>query len=611
MSDPESASRGASIARAERIVPGSRVAALANGFAIVAEHPEAALKQAEILLRAAPERGALRLKAAACRGLGKAKEAESAELHAIQIGFADRELEAAAVAQGDGRRREAKLITDKYLKREPDDLLALVLNAEAAMELWNAERTEDLNEVEATLRRILSRAPSFLRANMLLATCLMKQVRMREAIALLEETRGRKPDNREVLALLVRARVEVGDVDEAIILYEKLALLDPSRPEMWVNLGQYYRIAGRGEDAIGAFRSALRADPGNGSAWWSLANYFGDHLSEIDERNISQALLDRSEAIDAGPLHLALGLLHDRRGDHAEAFAHFASGKAARLAKQSFDPDAISAAVDDVVRTFTLAFYKRRKSAGWADESPIFILGMPRSGTTLVERILGQHSAVEVTGELQIIPRLADIARFQAGDSSRYAALLEGLTDEQLSEIGQNYVTASLNYRTASTAHFIDKNNLNWMHIGTILLALPNAKIIDVRRNAVDCCWANFKMLFGAFPAANDLRHVGRFYCDYVRLMDAIKAVAADRILTVPYENVVDDLESQAQQMTTFLGLRYERGMKDFHLSEKPVATASSEQVRQPINRRGIGSAEPYRSWLAPLIDTLGPLAAV
>jgi cytochrome c-type biogenesis protein CcmH/NrfG len=488
-------------------------------------------------------------------------------------------------------------------------LLALTISADAEMELWNSGRTGDLDEVEKRLRRVLARAPTFLRATMLLATCLMKQIRIGEGIALLEQTRARKPNNRDVLGLLVRARVEVGDIEEAIVLYEKLASLEKDRPEMWVNLGQYYRIGGRRDEAIEAFRTALRVEPANGSAWWSLANYFSSELGREDEQAVRQALLERAETIDAGPLHLALGLIEDRRGNYSEAFTHFATGKAARLAIQRFDPQPITSAVDEVIHTLTPDFYQRRKCAGWSDESPVFILGMPRSGTTLVERILGQHSEIEMTGELQIIPRLADVARFQAGDPDRYAALLEGLSDEQLSEIGRSYIVGSRNYRKTDTARFVDKNNLNWMHIGTILLVLPDAKIIDVRRDAVDCCWANFKMLFGAFPAANDLRHVGRFYSDYVRLMDAMKKTAPERILSVRYEDVVDDVEGQARRMTDFLGLPHEPGAADFHLSKAPVATASSEQVREPINRRGIGSSDPYRPWLGPLLETLGPLA--
>ncbi len=180
----------------------------------------------------------------------------------------------------------------------------------------------------------------------------------------------------------------------------------------------------------------------------------------------------------------------------------------------------------------------------------------------------------------------------------------------QISWVGERYIEASGDYRRTDKPHFIDKNNLNWMQIGLILLALPNARIIDMRRNALDCCWANFKMLFSRhFPATNDLRHVGRFYRDFVRLFEAMKQAAPNRILSVRYEDVVGDLEGETRRMLGFLGLEFEPQCLDFHLSTDPVATASSEQVRRPLNREGIGSAEPYRQWLGPLIEELGSLS--
>lgn len=228
----------------------------------------------------------------------------------------------------------------------------------------------------------------------------------------------------------------------------------------------------------------------------------------------------------------------------------------------------------------------------------------------MVERILGRHSAIEGAGEMRILPKLAELARREADNPEHYADLLKDLPDEQLAWVGRRYVEASRDYRRSAKRHFIDKNNLNWLQSGLTLLALPGARIIDVRRNALDCCWANFKMLFSTeFPATNDLRHVGRFYRDYVRLFDAMKQAAPGRILSVRYEGVVDDLEGQTRRMLDFLDLPFEPQCLDFHLSTGAVATASSEQVRQPLNRKGIGSAEPYRQWLGPLIEELGELA--
>jgi hypothetical protein len=306
-----------------------------------------------------------------------------------------------------------------------------------------------------------------------------------------------------------------------------------------------------------------------------------------------------------------LGYIAYRRGDHAAAFENFVAGKNARLDQLPYDPNPISTAVDGVIETFTADFYDARRQSGWSDSSPIFIIGMPRSGTTLVERILGRHSEVEGTGELKIIRNLAENVRHKLNNPQHYAALLETVSSAHLAWFGERYIEASRDYRKTSKPRFIDKNNLNWMQSGLVLLALPDAKIIDVRRNALDCCWANFKMLFSDwYPATNDLRHVGQFYRDYVRLFDAVHVAAPERILSVQYEDVVDDIEGQTRRMLDFLGLEFEAQCLDFHLTKDAVATASSEQVRQPLNRKGIGSADPYRQWLGPMIEELGPLAA-
>jgi tetratricopeptide (TPR) repeat protein len=421
---------------------------------------------------------------------------------------------------------------------------------------------------------------------------------------------ARKAQGVPALANLARLLAEVGDNEKASDIHERLVALDKSRPERWEQLAHSYRIVGRREDSIKAFRRALAIDPSRGSAWWGLANYFPDQLGDQDQDAIGAAWDQRAGKPDEAALLLALGLIADRAGDYAEAFDRFRAGKATRLRHQPYDPGPISTAVGEVTKLYTPEFYRQRSSAGWHDSSPIFVIGMHRSGTTMVERILGRHSAIEGAGEMRIMPKLAELARREADNPEHYADLLRTLPDEQLAWVGRRYVEASRDYRRSEKRHFIDKNNLNWLQAGLTLLALPDARILDVRRNALDCCWANFKMLFSeGFPATNDLRHVGQFYRDYVRLFDAMKQAAPERILSVRYEDVVDNLEGQTRRMLDFLGLPFESECLDFHLSTGAVATASSEQVRQPLNRRGIGSAEPYRQWLGPLIEELGELA--
>jgi cytochrome c-type biogenesis protein CcmH/NrfG len=586
------------------VLSGSFEEALTNGQRLLERDPAAALKQAEALVQLKQDARVFRLAAAACRKLGYKADAEGAELGAIQAGLAEPEMKRAALAEAEGSSADALAIARQYLQANPDDLLAMTVIAEASINLW------ELEEAEEQLRAVIRRAPTFLRASMLLATCLIKQVRMGDAIAVLDDVVARKPTNVPVLTFLAQSRATVGDIGEAVSIYEKLLSLDSRRVEWWVLLGQHHRALGRRESAIGAFRQALSIEPFNASAWWTLANYYTREIDDKDKATIDQALTEQAGNPQEGSLHLALGLVADRDGNHAEAFDHFAQGKRIRLAHQPYDPVRVSAGVDSVIELFTPEFFERRKTAGWQDSSPIFIVGLPRSGTTLVERILGRHSAVEGAGELQIIPRLAEVARRKADNPEDYAAMLESLADSQLAWVGRRYVEASHDFRRTEKPMFIDKANLNWMQIGHILLALPDAKVIDVRRGALDCCWANFKMLFAeGYPAANDLRHVGLFYRDYVRMFDAMHRAAPGRILSVRYEDVVDDIEGQTRRMLDSLGLEFEQQCLDFHLAKDAVATASSEQVRQPLNRKGIGSAAPYRQWLGPLIEELGPLA--
>jgi tetratricopeptide (TPR) repeat protein len=578
--------------------------ALARGQHLLEKDPAAALKQAEALVRLKQDARVYRLAAAACRKLGYEADAEGAELGAIKASLDRPEMKEAALAEADGRSEDALRIAEQYLEGNPDDLLAMTIAAEALTTLWDFERAESL------LRSVLTRAPTFLRGSTLLATCLSKHLRPRQAITVLEEALRRKPDQPQLLSRLAHLKASVGDNDDAVLIFEKLVARDAGNAGLWHNLADQYRIVGRRDESIAAYRKSLSIDPRNATAWWTIANYFPKELDDSDEQAVRNALMDKAGTAEEGPLELTLGLLADRDGERRQAFNHFAAGKAIKLRHQPYDPAPISAAVDRVIETFTPEFYQRRSSSGWLDPSPVFIIGMLRSGTTLVDRVLGRHSALESTSELKIMPQLAEIARHEMADLEDYAELLENLPASQISSVGQRYVEASRDYRRTEKPHFIDKNNLNWMQVGLILLALPQARIIDMRRNALDCCWANFKMLFSQhFPATNDLRHVGRFYRDYVRLFDAMKQAAPDRILSVRYEEVVDDLEGQTRRMLDFLSLDFEPQCLDFHLAEGAVATASSEQVRRPLNREGIGSAEPYRQWLAPLIEELGPLA--
>lgn len=566
--------------------------------------PRSALDHAETLLPSTPDPRVFRLAAEACRRLGMADDAEDAELAAIQAGFRVPALNAAAVANHEGRNDESRAILARFLDSQPDDLLALTMAAEADIHAWELERAEQ------RLRTVLERAPNFLRAIMLLAKFLVLQARLKEAIALIDGVVRRKPNNKTALQYLAELHAEANDHEQAVSVYAKVLALDQADLAMWIVYAQQLRMLGRKEESIAAFRRALALDPNSGPAWWGLVNYFTAEITAADSAALEQALAAREgTAEDGGPLHVAAGILAEGRGDFAEAFRHIAEGKQLRLLAYPYDSAAASARVDELIRAFSTERFAAHGPAGFADSSPIFIIGMPRSGTTLLERILGCHSQIEPGGELPIMPRLHE--RLRRGADSGYAERIATMSGDALTELGRWYVERSRDYRPLNRARFIDKLNSNWLHTGLIRLMLPSARIIDLRRDALDCCWSNYKMLFAeGHVASNDQRDIARYYRDYARMVEAVDAAVPGGILRVRYEQLVDDVEGETRRILDFLGLAFEPGCIDFHLSTSAVATPSSEQVRRPINRDSIGSAEPYRQWLGPMIEELGELVA-
>ena len=575
--------------------------ALARARSLVQSDPASALKQAQLLIRVAPDPRALRIAAAAHRAMGQVVEAELAELAGIKVSLDDPIFRNAAEALQQDRKVDAQRVTDEVLEREPDDLVALTLSAELAI---SERRYEDADKMLAVVR---DRAAGFLRASILQANSLRARARVREAIAVLENILKRDSGNSPALGLLGECYAEVGEIEAAVDTYRRLIAVHPSESRPHVLYAQYLRILGRSDESREAFRKALALDPAQGAAWWGLAHFFADDLTEEDVRSMERVLDEHNaQPADESATRVALAIVADRRRDHAAAFEQLSVGKRLRLESKPYDPAKISTDVDEVIRHFTPELFDT--NSGSDDESPIFILGMPRSGSTLVERILGRHSQIEAAGELQVLPKLVARLRFDRGRERSYAEYAASLSSEELAAIGKAYIERSRDYRNSDKPRFTDKFNLNCLHVGLIRLILPNARIIDVRRNALDCCWSNFKMLF-ADGHADDLRHVGRLYRDYVRLLDHVDAAAPGAILRIRYEELVADLELGTRQMLDFVDLPFERACLDFHLSDAPVATPSSEQVRRPINSSSIGSADPYRQWLGPLIEELGQLA--
>jgi len=372
-----------------------------------------------------------------------------------------------------------------------------------------------------------------------------------------------------------------------------------------MSYGHALKTVGRQEESIEAYRRAVALQPALGEVWWSLANLKTVRFSDADVASMEAALTGSNLAIeDRFHLEFALGKAYEDRKDPARSFGHYASGNALRRAQMRYDPDEIGSQVDRAIETFTSQFFASRAAYGCDAPDPIFILGMPRAGSTLIEQILSSHSQVEGTMELPDIPALAN--QIEEGGAS-YPEALATLSAEETRRLGQSYLDRTHIQRKEGKPFFIDKLPNNWLHIGFIHLILPNAKIIDARRHPLDCCFSNFKQHFARGQGFSyGLEDVGRYYVDYVRLAAHFDAVLPVRVHRVIHERLLDDPEGEISALLQALDLPFEDACLNFHHNKRAVRTASSEQVRRPINREGVGQWLPYEPWLMPLKTALG-----
>ena len=523
--------------------------------------------------------------------------ADQAQL-SIARGVRNPELMAAALALVEGRLHDAEPVLKAHLKRDPFDVAAIRMLAELAA------RIERYRDAEALLRRALELAPEFLAARSNLATVLHRQGRSGEAVEELDRLQQIDPDNLMNANLKAAALGRVGEFDEALALYEQVLGTLDKQPKIWMSYGHMLKTVGQQAEAVTAYRRALTLHPALGEVWWSLANL---KTLRFDDADLSamQAALDRGDitAEDRFHLHFALGKAHEDRRQPEPAFAHYDRGNSLRKAQLDYDADQTRAAVDHAKALYTPEFFGARTQHGNDSPDPVFIIGMPRAGSTLIEQILSSHSMVEGTMELPDIPKLYAKARNLGG--------VAGLTADQARDLGEEYLQATQVQRKTDKPFYIDKLPNNWLHIGFIRLILPNAKIIDARRHPMDCCFSNFKQHFARGQAFSySLSDMGRYYADYVDLMAHFDRILPGHVHRVFHERVIEDLEGEVRALLSWLDLPFEPACLDFHKSDRAVRTASSEQVRRPINRDGVGQWRAMEPWLAPLVEALGPVLA-
>jgi tetratricopeptide (TPR) repeat protein len=579
---------------------------LIEGYRSLEDHPGRSTVLARQALGSQPNSApALRLLGLSLRATGQPEEAAEFEQRALKAATADPLLLRAGHALVANQLHEAEPLLRERLKRDPYDYSAIRMLAEVAARIGRLGDSENL------LRRVMELAPSFQSARANLATVLYRQHRAPEALDQLEQLagEGELPDG--VRNLKAAALGRVGGYREAITLYRDVLSRHGEQPKIWMSLAHLLKTVGDQEESIAAYRRAIELAPSLGEVWWSLANLKTVEFADSDVAAMEAALDDAAlNADDQLHLHFALGKAFEDRHDAAASWDHYAAGNRIRAAQLRHDPDRITGIVDRSTALMTPQFFAARVGQGFDAPDPIFILGLPRSGSTLLEQILASHSQVEGTMEL---PDIHNLVRRIDGkhDRSERGNYPEGLAEldaEALRALGREYLDTTRIQRSEGKPFFIDKMPNNWGYAGFIRLILPKAKIIDARRHPLDCGFSNFKQHFARGQAFSyDLTHIGRYYSDYVRMMAHLDAVQPGKIHRVIHERLVDNPEDEIRALLAYCGLEWEDSCLSFHETRRAVRTASSEQVRRPLSRAGFDQWKPFEQWLGPLKEALGP----
>ena len=605
--------------------------------------PQAAIAQYEALALAQPGSAAIRLELGrALRAAGRDSEALAAFERAVALApdLAEgwRELSLLYAARGDAlacdtayarfealapegerlgeaatalasqRYGTAQELLQRALARDPHDVVAMRLLAKATAARQN------YREAERLLRECLRLAPGYSRARLELLRILHEQQKGEPMLPLVERLLAAEPRKESYQALQAIAYGLLGDTQRALEVLQRLVEEFPQSDVVWLSYGDTLRTAGRSEEAIAAYRRCAELKPGCGSAWVALANLKTYRFTQQDLDTMQRELAgEQLPDEERSQFEFALGKALEDDRDYAAAFAHYERGNALRRAVVGYQPEVLTRLIERTRALYTRGFFADRAGCGCAAADPIFVVGLPRSGSTLIEQILASHSQVEGTRELTDVTQFAIELGYRGDESEQpsvYPQSVASLTRAQLTALGERYVAQTRAHRLLGRAHFIDKMGGNFLHLGLIHLMLPNARIIDVRRSPLACCVANFKQHFyrGAWFTYS-LQDLGRYYRDYVSVMAHFDAVLPGRVYRVNYESLVRDLEGEVRALLEHCGLPFEAQCLRFHETRRAVQTVSSEQVRQPLYTDALEQWRHFEPWLGPLKEALGELA--
>ena len=534
---------------------------------------------------------------------GHGAKAKAASAQEARVKALPSELVAVTHHLFEGRLLRAEEIARHYLQKHPQDIEGMRLLAQIGIKLGVLDDADFLLESARTF------APDNVQVRLDYIDLLRRRQKFELARDEAEALYALDPDNPMFQSHLAIERMQTGDYDGASELFDQVLAKLPEDPATLTSKGHALKTTGLQDEAVANYRAATSAKPDHGDAWYALANLKTYRFEDSEIDAMVQQLSRRDLAfMDRVHLNFALGKAYEDRKAYEESFGFYDQGNALKRAQTRYSADAMSEELAKQKAVCTPELFAKHEGSGHPAIDPIFILGLPRAGSTLLEQILASHSQVDGTLELPNILSLAHRLRGRKAGQSRYPATLSELDAAQLAEMGERFIEDTRVHRQ-SAPRFIDKMPNNFRHIGLIHLILPNAKIIDARRNPMDCCFSGFKQLFAEGQEFTyGLEEVGRYYAEYVALMDHWDAVLPGKVLRVQHEDVLDDLEGQTRRMLDYLELPFEEACLEFHKTERAVRTASSEQVRQPINRKGQGAWKPFEPWLDPLKDALGSL---
>jgi len=539
------------------------------------------------------------------RQQGDADGARVAEANAKRLADLPRELQSVTSMMYEDKLYKAEKLCRHYLQRNPKHVEAMRLLAAIGT------RLNILDDAEFLLETALEVAPDFDLARIDYVKVLHKRQKFERAFEQAAELRRRLPGNLSAEIAYANQCSAVGRYDEALDVLDRVLGKSPNPANIQMLRGHALKTIGRHADAVAAYRAAADQRPGFGDAWWSLANMktfeFSDDEVELMQRQEHSGELGR---VDRYHLCFALGKAHEDRGDYSLSFEYYERGNWLKHEEVRYSADRMQADFDRQKAFFTPARVEAFADLGSQASDPIFIVGLPRAGSTLVEQILASHSRIDGTLELPNILAMAHRlnGRVKADEAPRYPWVLADLAPEKFAEMGEQYIEETRIHRHDAPL-FTDKMPNNFRHVGLILSILPNARIIDARRGAMSCCFSGFKQLFAEGQEFSySLDDIGRYYVGYVDLMNHWRNLYPDSILQVDYEDVVEDLETQVHRMLDFLGLDFEPACVEFHRTKRSVRTASSEQVRKPIYRAGVEQWRNFQPWLGELEQALAGL---